>query len=490
MRFIGSSMNTIQLRLMMLVLLLLCMTLQFIGVYFVRTMEDSFVLNFREQVYSESQLVAEYAKEGVYRSNAIGGETLNKEMSEFLSQLFSVEDTDIHVLDREGRVIASAGHDSAQKIETIQRSLAVQRALNGLLRHERTEKDDQGGYYLRIATPIEREGEVIGVVHVSASMDQMWETIGRIKQFWLPSTLIALALSAVVAFIVSRAVAMPIRQLTERATTMAVGNLKQRVVIMADDEIGRLGEAFNDMSERIEKEVAMREQFVADVSHELRTPLTTLKSTLEVLEQQRLEERKKEQFLTLARTETDRMIRLVQQLLQLARYDGGQHHWKFEPVRWSELIDKACARIAVAMEAQGHFVRFQWKTSQENIPFIRGHEDSLMQVVENVVMNACKYSPSGSTIGLYLSVIQNEVEWVCQDWGSGIPKAEQTRVFDRFYRVDKARSRADGGAGIGLSISQAIVRMHRGTIWITSEEHVGTKVFVRLPLWEEMKSRD
>jgi two-component system sensor histidine kinase VicK len=224
----------------------------------------------------------------------------------------------------------------------------------------------------------------------------------------------------------------------------------------------------------------MRKEFVANVSHELRTPLTSIKSYSETLLDGALDDRETtEHFLEVINTEADRMTRLVKDLLQLSRLDNHQMQWDFKRISIVELIKSTVERMM--LEAVSRKQKLECFVMGE-IPEIEADYGRLEQVAFNIIGNAIKYTLDGGKITVYVGKIYNDVYFKVSDSGIGIPESDLNRIFERFYRVDKARSREMGGTGLGLSIAKEIVEAHSGRIDISSKIGVGTEVTVRLPV--------
>ncbi len=222
----------------------------------------------------------------------------------------------------------------------------------------------------------------------------------------------------------------------------------------------------------------MRREFVANVSHELRTPITSIKSYSETLLDGAVEDRETtEHFLNVINTEADRMTRLVKDLLQLSRLDNQQVSWNMGEVPIKELVRDIVDRMI--LQAEHKHQKLESYVIGE-IPNIKGDKDRLEQVFVNLISNALKYTPENGEITIYIGRIYNDIYVKVADTGIGIPADSLPRVFERFYRVDKARSRDMGGTGLGLSIAREIIQAHGGTISISSEEKKGTEVTVRL----------
>ncbi|NMD72059.1 cell wall metabolism sensor histidine kinase WalK [Bacillus sp. DNRA2] len=227
--------------------------------------------------------------------------------------------------------------------------------------------------------------------------------------------------------------------------------------------------------EKIDRE---RREFVANVSHELRTPLTTMRSYLEALADGAWrDEEIAPNFLEVTRNETERMIRLVNDLLQLSKMDSQDYQIKKEWINFIVYFNRIIDRFEITKE---HNVRFIRNLPNHDI-FIEMDEDKLTQVLDNIISNALKYSPEGGSVKFVVEEKENIIKVSISDQGVGIPKADLQKIFERFYRVDKARSRKLGGTGLGLAIAKEVVNAHGGKIWATSVEGKGTTIAFTLP---------
>jgi two-component system sensor histidine kinase VicK len=238
-----------------------------------------------------------------------------------------------------------------------------------------------------------------------------------------------------------------------------------------------------DVTEQEQLEQARRE-FVANVSHELRTPLTTIKSYLEALEDGAMEEPQLAQrFVGVTRNETERMIRLVTDLLHLSRLDSKEAMLAKEWTSVSDMLEEVADRFAFQLLQRNTEITI---VVEQGMPKILMDRDKIDQVLDNLVSNAIKYTGDEGRIELGAKQNdQNELEIFVKDNGIGIPQKDLSRIFERFYRVDKARSRNMGGTGLGLSIAQEIIRAHGGDILLESEYNLGTRVTFTIPYLKE-----
>lgn len=246
-----------------------------------------------------------------------------------------------------------------------------------------------------------------------------------------------------------------------------------------EDKPGGIIIVLQDITEQ-EKLENMRRDFVANVSHELRTPLTSIKSYAETLLDGASEEPETMlRFLGVINSEADRMTRLVKDLLQLTKIENRQVQWNMKDLMLSELVADSVEKMCMEAKNKGLILE---NYVIGDIPVIQGDYDRIEQVVLNILSNAIKYTPAGGKITMYTSKLYNDVYVKVADTGVGIPQADVDRIFERFYRVDKARSREMGGTGLGLSIAKEIVEAHGGTILVSSTLGKGTEITVKLPI--------
>jgi two-component system sensor histidine kinase VicK len=235
-----------------------------------------------------------------------------------------------------------------------------------------------------------------------------------------------------------------------------------------------------DITER-QKMENMQRDFVANVSHELRTPLTSIKSYTETLLEGEVSDPKmRHDFLKIIDTEADRMNRLVKELLQLSRLEYRQEKWYKAQGNLISLLESTVKKVELTAKVKKQHLNCIFNEEQQIMVLM--DKDGIEQVLLNVLTNAIKYTKEGGRIDIDAFVADRTGKIIVSDNGIGIPEKEVSRVFERFFRVDKARSRAMGGTGLGLAISKQIIEEHEGTIELESKEEKGTKVTITLPL--------
>lgn len=301
--------------------------------------------------------------------------------------------------------------------------------------------------------------------------------------------LIILGASAGGWFLANSALA-PIDRITRAANQISTQDLSQRLNLnLPNDEVGRLAATFDQMLDRLEAGFELQKRFIGDASHEMRTPLTILKGDVEVA---LIRPRSAEEYcqtLEMVNQTTNRLTGLVEELLLLARADNKQYPLQLEQFDLVELLAREIHHLSPTAQAKNIALTF----NAPPILFIMADFDKLIRLFTNLIDNAIKYSEPGDSVSVTITPQSDQVQVTVSDTGPGIPPEHLPHLFDRFYRVDKARARklADpseaGGVGLGLSIAQWLVELHNGTIDVASEVGCGTTFTVCLPL-EPMSS--
>ena len=333
---------------------------------------------------------------------------------------------------------------------------------------------------MHLALPVLVEGKVVGVVYLSQPLNDVTAVLRDMRLRWLLATGIALGLSALVGLLLSRAIATPLRRLTAAAGAVAEGHLDQQVPVTSRDELGRLSRAFNDMTTRLKAARQMQIDMVANVSHELRTPLTSIKGYIETLRDGAVDDPEvRDTFLETTENETNRLIRLVNDLMLLSRVDAETLNLQRRPTDLAQLAQDTVERLSFQAEARQVRLEVDLKSAP---PPVEVDPDRLAQVLVNLLDNAIKYSRPGGRVTLSVGSEPDGSTLIqVQDEGMGIAPADLARVGQRFYRADRARSRAEGGSGLGLAIARSLVEAHGGQLWMESEEGQGTVVSFTIP---------
>ena len=247
------------------------------------------------------------------------------------------------------------------------------------------------------------------------------------------------------------------------------------------DEINRptgVMVVIQDITEHVKLD-DMRKEFVADVSHELKTPLTSIKGFSETLLEGDCDKETEKHFLTIINDNADRMEKLVQDLLTLSRYDSKKNKNSIVEFDLGELAKKCTEKFEIEVRKRNQSLEC-FVTA--DVPPVQADKDGIERVIINISSTSVKYTPNGGKINVYVGYVHNDAYVKIKDTGIGIPKDDLDKVFERFYRVDKARSRKLGGTGLGLSIAKEIIEQNNGNINVSSKVGQGTEVVIRIPV--------
>jgi signal transduction histidine kinase len=348
-------------------------------------------------------------------------------------------------------------------------------------------------------------GEVVGAVQVAESLSPVENTMAAVARLLLSAGTAALLLAVVVGWLLTRAALSPVFRITDTARHIAAtGDYRQRIEVKRPrfghgDELFFLGSTFNDMIARLEHMLESQRRLLADTSHELRNPITIIRGNLALLRRESVLEAARREAIVEAQEEAERMGRLVGDLLLLARADAGE-----APSMQRERVDLGELATEVVEKARPEAGTRKLSASSNGRCMVQGDRDRLKQLITNLVENAIRYTPAGGRIDVNVSGparvqqpgapvrSRNAREpgtptamalLTVSDSGIGISPTDLPHVFERFYRADKARSRAQGGSGLGLSIAQYIALAHGGSVEASSDgPNRGSTFSVRLPL--------
>lgn len=329
---------------------------------------------------------------------------------------------------------------------------------------------------LGIAIPVfSSNDDLSGTIFLSMPLSDVYEPFVQIRLTLGISILMILLLIFVIGYKSSNKVVQTINKMKEIAMEMESGDFSKRMsVTKKGDELNQLSRSFNKLSSTLEKVEQHRREFLANVSHELRTPLSYMKGYAEGIEEGIIDQKKGMQII---QDEATRLSRLVHDLLDLAQLEGDSYPLTTEPIVFAQLIHDVLDQMAFFADKKN----ITLKRQLEEDCIVYGDSDRLQQVIRNLLDNAIHYTPSGKSISIELQVHQSVAELRVTDEGNGIPKEDLPHVSERFYRVNKARTRKDGGSGLGLAIVYQIIKKHHGTFDIQSEPGIGTSAIIQLP---------
>ncbi|WP_195701452.1 cell wall metabolism sensor histidine kinase WalK [Companilactobacillus futsaii] len=599
-------------------ILILIVTIEIIGAYFVRQLEDQNVSNFENSVVVPAYTLNQIS-ENLTDNDQHTRENIGNAIQDYTR--VSTDITDVQVVDRSGIIVGTKDSEGSNIIGTqtlkdnIKQSIKTDKKITQIY----YEKDTGSSYESIEPVTSPDNSTVVGAIYVRASMESVYTGINNIILIFLTASLVAGLLGAVIAIFISRAITRPIDEMKQQAVRMAEGDYSGQVRVYSPDELGQLAMAVNDLSVKVEEatenseserrrldsvltqmsdgviatnrlgnitvinEMAQefldkdedaaigqqlvdvlgiseqtsfddllenpdpmvietndnsedydtgddnslilnadfsliqrnsgfisgmvcvlhdvteqqkidseRRQFVSNVSHELRTPLTSISSYIDALNNGAWKDQKlAPQFLGVTAEETDRMIRMIKDLLSLSRMDQGRSKLEKELVNFNEFFSYILDRFDMMLKKEKADAKEDNKKIVKNYRikriftskdlWVEIDTDKMTQVIDNIMNNAIKYSPDGGVITCRLLETNKHIIISISDEGLGIPRKDIKKVFDRFYRVDKARSRKQGGTGLGLSISKEIVEQHKGRIWVNSAEGKGSTFYISLP---------
>ena len=602
--------SSIQMKITLIFMLLLLATIEIIGAYFTRQMEQTSIENFQTTIQLQTIVTDQLTNQLVKN-----GKTADRKMNQIITDYNNDAISEIQVIDNKNVIRAVSNLNDKDRVGQLSSNSDVREVINVGQPKTMVINSKKGNYMVQIV-PLTSGTNIVGAVYVRASMATVFANLRNISLMFLTATLLAVLVAAVASLFISRAITQPIAELRQQAMQVANGDYSTQVKIYSNDELGQLGSAFNTLSARIERSQEQSEserrrldsvlshmtdgviatdrhgnvsiinqmaqdflnlsadeainkpisqvlglgddytsqdlissqsdmqvtvnkgtpdemilhasftlikrvtgfvsgavcvlhdvteqiknedeqrQFVSNVSHELRTPLTSVRAYIEALSEGAWKDPEiAPKFLQVTQEETERMIRMVNDRLVLSRMDRGTTKPDLEWVNFTDFVSHLLNRFDMIVEhdkkdPKTNEKKYEIKRELGNQAlWIEIDTDQMMRVIDNIMNNAIKYSPDGGTITVRLKQNQNWVLLSISDQGLGIPRKDLGKIFDRFYRADKARSRAQGGTGLGLAIAKEIVTAHGGRIWADSREGHGSTFYISLP-YEPMDEED
>jgi signal transduction histidine kinase len=384
---------------------------------------------------------------------------------ELVSDVPTKQNISVRILQEDGKVLNESNefnyiiklnepYDKIKHLEEGEKHL--------IFKNVKIESKDYGATYLQIVKDMDNEYDFLKILFV----------IMAIADF------IGIIASVILGYIVSKRMLKPIDYITKTAESISINNLKERIEVNGpDDELKRLGNTFNNMINRLQGAFDRQVQFVSDASHELKTPIAVIQGYANLLDRWGKDDRKAlEKSIYAIKLETTNMANLVEKLLFIAKGDSGTQKIEKKEFWLNELINEVVRESKLIV--QNHIIS---SDKNDTVSIVADYK-MVKQMLRVFIDNSIKFSPEQSTIDISSELKENKVKITVSDRGIGIPKDEVEKIFDRFYTVDKSRSKENGGTGLGLSIAKWIADMHCGTIDVESEEGKYTKITVTLDL--------
>ena len=406
------------------------------------------------------------------------------------AQGFRFRDQQVIVYDRERRVVlaSSPPGGSLQGNEWFTLPVAnaqLDKLINSASRSVPSYATFFGGHRaIRAVAMLMPAGRANYTLLVATPLQNQERTLESAREAFSVAIPIALLIAGLGGYFLARKSLAPVVTMGEQAARIGASNLDERIPVPANNtELGRLARIFNDLLSRLDESFAQQKRFMADASHELRTPVAVVCGESEVaLSQPMREEKEYRESLTIVNDEGQRLTRMVEDLFTLARADAGEYPLVVADFYLDESVNE-CVRSVRSLAVQKDLEIF-YEAPASEIAF-RGDEPLVRRMVLNLLHNAIKYTPEGGQVRVSVKGHQHHSEIVIRDTGPGIPAAAQPHVFDRFFRVDKARSRDESlngsGAGLGLSIAKWVAELHGGSIALKRSNGAGSTFIISLP---------
>ncbi|KJR45495.1 Phosphate regulon sensor protein PhoR (SphS) [Desulfosporosinus sp. I2] len=384
--------------------------------------------------------------------------------------------TEVWVVDKKGAVIATAANHEYCEGNYLEAS-ELKKMQSGSISVYKGKSQYFQEPVIRVIIPIIQEEKVIGAIVLYSPIQGINKALASLSQLVLTAGIISLAIAFLIGIILSRRLSRPILTITEASTLIAKG--QKQVTVPTDtsiEEINQLGKTFNDMSSKVEANEERMKEFVANVSHELRSPLTSIKGFIEALIDNKGKTPEAQQrFLTIINDETDRLSQLVNDLLILSRSEE-EIFLKPEEIELKKFIEDVLTSFQPRAEENSITMEV---ISEETSIFLKIDLNSLKQIIVNLVDNALKYSTQGGNVSISLKESAEMISISISDSGLGIPERDLPHIWDRFYRVDKDRSRETGGTGLGLAIVKQLTEKNGGQVEVESVLGKGSVFSVR-----------
>lgn len=393
--------------------------------------------------------------------------------------------TRVTLLDTSGNVLGDSESDTMIMENHAHREEVIKALSTGFgqsSRHSATL--DINMKYVAIAL---KEGAAIKyIVRLSLPLSEVEAQVGHIYKMVLTGGGVALVFVMVIGFLVSRGIIGPLTEMTAVAKAITHGDFSRRLSLQGDDELVVLARSLNRMSDELQQKIKhlqeadrLKTELVANVSHELKTPLTSIMGFIETLQDGAIEDAdNSRRFLSIIDRHAKRLSVTVNDLLQLSELEGGRYKLNLETLDLNDLINDVATGFLSATGQR----RQQMEVQCQGEPvIIRADRVRMEQAISNVIDNAIKYTPDGGKVIVTVRKRPEGVDITVSDTGIGIPPEHLAHVFNRFYRVDKARSRKAGGSGLGLAIVKHTMLLHGGAVSIDSEHGKGTRITLKLP---------
>lgn len=377
----------------------------------------------------------------------------------------SESDTDVVITDVTGTIL-----DASTQNNTFKKYVATPRSSipsDGQIVEEKWDSEP----YIATVSPVQQDGKVAGYVYMFQDTASVHSLIQRLNKHFLITGWISIIFTFVIIIFLSKGITKPLLQMKEATSQINKGNFTVSLPKTANDELGDLAKSIELLATDLNYLKQERSEFLASISHELRTPLTYIKGYADIVRKRNLSKEENEKYLTIIVEETNRLANLIKELFELAKLDQNSFDIEKESIDLNQFLTKVEEKFSpIFQEKQMNF-----NIICQSTLFLKADPLRLEQIILNLLDNAMKYSSSGAQIFLKVAKSKNDIHITIQDNGKGIPEKDIPYIFNRFYRVDKSRTRSLGGTGLGLAIVKELVNAHGAEITVKSKENVGTE---------------
>jgi signal transduction histidine kinase len=339
------------------------------------------------------------------------------------------------------------------------------------------QKNWQKESHISTVSPIRMDGKIIGYVYMFKNTDSIQNMIYKLKHHFIMVGILSVCLTIITIALLSRFITLPLIRMKMATEKLSKGDFSVRLQVKGEDELAELGKAIQTLARDLEYLKKERNEFLASISHELRTPLTYVKGYADIARRPNIEEEERNRYLSIIYEEAEHMQKLVKDLFELAKMDQHSFQIHKEPANLCSFFKKLYDKMHPAFQVKKMSLVYQ---CDENIT-VHIDQKRFEQVMINLLDNALKYSDQGTTVSIDVKAEKKKMMMIVSDEGGGIPEEDLPYIFERFYRVDKSRSRNRGGTGLGLAIAKEIVEAHGGSIYAVSDYGKGTNIIITLP---------
>lgn len=412
----------------------------------------------------EEELKALQARGNSHR--AILEKHFNKETIDHVVLMESESMTDVIITNKNGKVL-----NSSSEIASLKKYLKLP-ASPITAEGQIVEDNWKDEPYIATISPVEVNGQLIAYVFMFENTASVHSLIQGLNEHFLLAGWISVCLTIIIIIFLSKGITKPLLKMKEATSQLSKGQFSVSLPIASDDELGDLAKSIELLARDLNYLKQERNEFLASISHELRTPLTYIKGYADIVQKRKLPDEEREKYLNIIVEETNRLSVLIKELFDLAKIDQNSFAIQKERIDLRPFFTKMEQKLSLAFQEKG--INFTLQCPQ-NI-FIQADPLRLEQIILNLLDNSIKYSQAGADIKLKAWQHKKSIHISIQDNGKGIPEKEIPLIFNRFYRVEKSRTRSLGGTGLGLAIVKELVQAHGAELLVKSKENAGTEV--------------